>query len=82
PFAIAMPLFLVWGFTTPLLWNAGYASREFRSQLPVAVVWAAACWWAARYSSEAVAWTVLALFALRCAVIIGSAVRVLHLDLR
>lgn len=82
PFAIAMPLFLVWGFTTPLLWSAGYASREFRSQLPVAVVWAAACWWAARYSTEAVAWTVLVLFALRCVVIIGSAVRVLHLDLR
>lgn len=81
PFALAMPLFLVWGFTTPLLWSAGYASREFRSQLPVALLWAIGSWWAASNSAEAVAWVVFVLFGVRCAVIMGSAVRVLHLDL-
>jgi O-antigen/teichoic acid export membrane protein len=80
PLALAMPLFMLWGFTTPLLWTGGHASREFRAQLPLAFVWVAACWFAAQYSVTAVAWTVTGLFWVRCLVIIASAVRHLGLE--
>lgn len=81
PLALAMPLFLVWGLTTPLLWTGGYVLREFLTQIPVAVLWVVACWFAARFSLSAVAWTVLVLFVVRCIVIVGTAVRLLRLDI-
>lgn len=80
PLALAMPLFLIWGFTTPLLWTGGYASREFRVQLPIALIWLVACWLAAQYSVLAVCWTVLGLFIVRCLVMVISAVRTLKMD--
>ncbi len=80
PLAFAMPFFMIWGFTTPLLWTGGHANREFRAQLPLAFVWVAACWLAAQHSVTAVAWTVLGLFWVRCLVIIASAVRHLGLE--
>lgn len=82
PLALAMPLFLIWGLTTPLLWNGGFAGREFRVQLPVALVWIAACWFAAQHSVVLVAWVVFGLFFLRCLVIIGTAVRLLELEVK
>lgn len=81
PLAFAMPLFLVWGFTTPLLWSGGHASREFRVQIPVAIIWIAACWLAARHSVEAVTWTVLGLFIVRCVVMVISAARTLKMQM-
>ncbi|MDP2881239.1 MAG: lipopolysaccharide biosynthesis protein [Azonexus sp.] len=81
PLALAMPLFLIWGFTTPLLWTGGHASKEFRVQLPIALIWIGACWLAAQQSVEMVAWTVLALFVVRCLVIVGSAIRILKMDI-
>lgn len=80
PLALAMPFFLIWGLTTPILWTGGYLLREFLAQIPVAALWIVACWFAARHSLSAVAWTVLMLFAVRCAVIVGAAVRSLALD--
>jgi lipopolysaccharide exporter len=80
PLALAMPLYLIWGFTTPLLWTGGHASREFKVQLPLAIVWASACWLAAQHSVVAVAWTVLALFLARCLLIIGTAAHYLALE--
>jgi O-antigen/teichoic acid export membrane protein len=81
PLAFAMPLFLVGGFTTPLLWTGGHAGREFRAQLPLAILWAGACWFAAQHSVAAVAWTVFGLFWVRCLVIIISAARHLKLEI-
>lgn len=80
PLAFAMPLFLVWGFTTPLLWTGGHASKEFRVQLPIALIWIGACWFAAQQSVEAVTWTVLALFVVRCFAIVASATRTFKMD--
>lgn len=80
PLAFAMPLFLMWGFTTPLLWTGGHASKEFRVQFPIAIIWVAACWFAAQYSVETVTWTVLALFVVRCFVMVASATRTLKMD--
>ena len=80
PLALAMPLFLIWGFTTPLLWTGGHASKEFRVQLPIAIVWIAACWLAAQRSVETVTWTVLGLFIVRCLVMVISAARTLNME--
>lgn len=79
PLAVAMPLFLVWGLTTPLLWVAGHISREFKSQLPVAVLWFGVCWLAAGVSLVAVGWAVAALFAVRCLAILIPALGYLQL---
>lgn len=81
PLAFAMPLFLIWGFTTPLLWSGGHANREFRVQLPIATIWIAACWLAAQQSVEALTWTVLGLFIVRCLVMVISAARTLKMDI-
>lgn len=81
PIALAMPFFLVWGMTTPLLWAGGAPAREFRSQLPILLVWIAAAWCAAKVSLTAVAWVVLLMFMLRCSVILYAACRLLSMSL-
>lgn len=79
PLALAMPLFLLFGLTTPLLWTSGRPQREFLLQLPVALVWLGACVLAARGSLPAVAWTVLVLFVLRTGVVVRAASRAMGL---
>lgn len=80
PLALAMPLFMIWGFTTPLLWTGGHASKEFKTQLPIAIGWTATTWLAAQHSLVAVAWTVFALYLLRCFVIVWTAAHHLNLS--
>lgn len=75
PIALAMPLFMLWGLTTPLLWTAGRPAREFQVQLPLVVVWALAYWLAAQHSVQAVAWCALVLAGIRCGVVVASVVR-------
>ena len=79
PIALTMPFFLLFGLTTPLLWSTGHAGREFKIQLPVAVLWLVACAVAAQVSVVAVAWTVLTLMALRCALVLRAAQRAMAL---
>lgn len=81
PIALAMPLFLVWGFTTPLLWTAGHGRREVQLQLPLALRWGGACVLAASRSVETVAWCVLLLAGLRCGLAVATAVRLLKIPL-
>ncbi|WP_296509188.1 lipopolysaccharide biosynthesis protein [Rhodoferax sp.] len=80
PLALAMPLFLLWGMTTPLLWAGGGASSEFKSQLPLAIVWLGVAWLTAKVSVLAVAWSVFGLFACRFFVILRSAIRLLDIS--
>lgn len=80
PLALVMPMFLLFGLTTPLLWTSGRAAKEFQLQLPVALLWLAVCAWAATVSVVMVAWAVLALYSLRCAVVVGVATRSMGLQ--
>lgn len=75
PIALAMPFFMLWGLTTPLLWTAGKPAREFQIQLPLAVVWCLVCLLAAQVSVQAVAWCVLGLSAFRCMLVVATAMR-------
>lgn len=81
PLALAMPMVLLFGLTTPLFWTSGQAIREFQLQAPMALLWAAACGWAATHSVVHVAWVVFALYALRCTVIVGMAIRSMDISL-
>lgn len=79
PIALAMPFFLIWGFSTPMLWTGGKAEREFWVQLPLAIFWIAACVLASRHSVQALAWCVLALAAIRSIVVVIAASRTVQL---
>lgn len=81
PLSLAMPLFLLWGLTTPLLWMGGAPEWEFKVQLPMALLWLVVSWLAARHSVVAVAWAVVLLFALRYALILIAARQVMPLPL-
>lgn len=81
PLALVMPLYIIWGLSTPMLWTGGHTSREFKSQLPLAVIWIAVSWGAAQISLTAVAWATLLLFSVRCIIIVGSVGRLLSYDL-
>ncbi|MFY7866990.1 lipopolysaccharide biosynthesis protein [Roseateles sp.] len=70
PLALAMPLFLMFGLCTPLLWTAGRPSDELRSQLPMALLWGLVCVWAAQHGVVVVAWAVCGFYALRLAVVL------------
>jgi len=72
PLALAIPAFFLMNMSTPVLWTSGYPRREFQVQLPMAFVWAVACYLAARYGTLAiVGWSVWAIYMLRAAVIVG-----------
>ncbi|NWG38774.1 MAG: lipopolysaccharide biosynthesis protein [Hydrogenophilaceae bacterium] len=75
PIALAMPIALLWGITTPVLWNTGRASLEFKMQLPFAGLWLIAAWVAAQVSLATLAWTVLGLFTLRTLLFTQLAIR-------
>lgn len=81
PLALAMPAFLFWGLTTPLLWVGGAPARELGVQLPLALLWLGSSWLAARHSVNAVAWTVAALFLLRYLFVLIAALRLMPFDL-
>ena len=77
PFALAMPAFLVWGLSTPVLWAAGRARQEFRSQLPVLLLWLLVCAAASRGPVIGVAWSVAGLFIVRAATMVVQVARAL-----
>ncbi|RJG05775.1 lipopolysaccharide biosynthesis protein [Noviherbaspirillum cavernae] len=82
PIALAMPLYLLLGMATPLLWVAGRTKTEFFIQIPIAVAFTAAAVIGAHYSLEAVAWTVFGMYFIRAAAILGMTCRALEISLR
>lgn len=81
PIALAMPIALLWGIATPVLWNTGKATLEFKMQLPLAGLWLLGAWFAAQHSLAALAWTVLGLFLLRTVLFTVLATRQIALPL-
>lgn len=81
PIALAMPLALLWGITTPVLWNSGRATLEFKLQIPLAMLWLAGALLAVQHSLAALAWTVLGFFLLRAVLFNMVAAHVLGVGL-
>jgi O-antigen/teichoic acid export membrane protein len=81
-FALAIPFYLATGMATPMLWNSGRTTQEFKLQLPIAAALALATYLAARHSLEAAAWAVLGIFVLRFIVITTAVCIALELPFR
>lgn len=82
PLALAVPFYVLWGLTTPLIWAGERPEREAKAQLPLAVLWILVCWLAAQHSVAAVAWAVLALTSVRYFVVVCLAARLVHFSAR
>lgn len=82
PLALAMPLYLLLGMATPLLWVSGQTQKEFVIQIPVAIGFVIAASIAALVSLETVAWVVFAMYLARTAVILGVTCRALDIGPR
>jgi O-antigen/teichoic acid export membrane protein len=81
-FALAMPFFIATAMATPMLWNSGRTTHEFKFQLPIVFVLLPAAWFAAQHSLAAVGWAMFGIFVLRFLVITAAAMRALHLGVR
>ncbi|MBU1397252.1 MAG: oligosaccharide flippase family protein [Gammaproteobacteria bacterium] len=81
PFALAMPFLLVWGISTPILWNAGHTKLELRLQLPMVFLWLAALYAVASSPPQIVAIVAASLFALRCIVMVLAVANVIEISL-
>ena len=80
PLTLAMPFFLVWGLSTPVLWASGRPEAEFNTQWPVAILWGLSGWLlTVMGGAQAMAWGVCGLFVLRCAVTMRKVIQVSNL---
>lgn len=82
PIALAMPLYLIWNISTPVLWTNGQIGKEFLMQVPVALLWLIGSYWAVQYSISTLAWTVFGLFVLRILVVGMAAMRAMQASAR
>lgn len=82
PIALSMPLYLLLGMATPLLWVAGRTKTEFLTQIPVALLFAGAAILAANHSLEAVAWVVFIMYSIRAVVLLTVTCRALDIGFR
>jgi lipopolysaccharide exporter len=80
PFALVMPFLLIWGISTPILWNSGYTKLEFWLQLPMVFLWLAALSAVMDSPPRVVAITAASLFAFRCIVMVLAVVKVLKIS--
>ena len=74
-FAFVMPFLLVWGVSTPILWNTGHTKTEFWLQIPMILVWLAVLFSAAKSPPETIALVISGLLAGRCMVMALAAAR-------
>ena len=80
PLAFAMPAVLMMGLSTPILWTSGNVRQEFALQIPIALLWTIVLVAVARSESLAVlSWSVLVLFYVRAAVIVGATIRAVRM---
>lgn len=79
-FCIIAPLQLVWGISTPVLWNTNRKSTEALIQIPFVLISAIAMIVAAKYSTIAVAQVAALTFALRTFTMVGLACQILQIS--
>ncbi|HJV52178.1 MAG TPA: lipopolysaccharide biosynthesis protein [Noviherbaspirillum sp.] len=82
PIALAMPLYLLLGMATPLLWVSGQTHKEFLIQIPVALGFVLTAAVAAVVSLDAVAWVVFGMYLVRATAIVTTTCHALDLGLR
>ena len=80
-FAFVMPFLIVWGISTPIIWNAGRASLEFKLQVPILLAWLALLYALVDASAFAIAVATACFFAVRCVSMVIVVARVIGLRL-
>jgi O-antigen/teichoic acid export membrane protein len=75
-----MPAYVVWGLSTPVLWNTGHPHYEFALQLPLLVVGVAGFYAFGGQSIRNAALVAAALLVMRSVVISIAAIRALQLN--
>ena len=76
---LSMPAYVIWGLSTPVLWNTGRKQYEYALQLPLVVVGALSFYLFAGKGIRAAAIVTALLMVLRAAVIATAALRGLEL---
>lgn len=80
PLACAMPLLVLAGIVTPMLWNSGQVSRELKLQVPVSLAWMALCALLAQTGSLVlVGWGLVGVLALRALLLTAATLRALQM---
>ncbi len=79
---LAIPAYVIWGISTPVLWNTGRKNHEFALQIPLVVLGAAAFYMFAGNGIQYAAGVASGLLVLRAAVIATAAFRALSLKFR
>lgn len=74
-----MPALVIWGISTPVLWNTGRPRHEFAWQLPMIPLAAMALWLAAPHGIVAAALATGAVLLVRAAVMVRAALQALAL---
>ncbi len=74
-----MPAYVIWGISTPVLWNTGRPQHEWALQVPLLAAGALGLWWAARHGIVAAAVGAGLLLLARALVLATAALRALDL---
>ncbi|MFK7966329.1 MAG: lipopolysaccharide biosynthesis protein [Burkholderiaceae bacterium] len=83
PLAVAIPAYLLMGMAVPVLWASGNVTKEFKLQIPIAVVWVLVLIGISSTGSlAAVSWAVCALYYARSAVIIAATLKAVRVRAR
>lgn len=77
PITFAMPVYVLLGIATPMLWVSGQTHKEFVLQIPIVIGFTVATWLASRHSLTAVAWVVFGMYAVRSGTILIATCRAL-----
>lgn len=80
-FAFAMPCLMLWGISTPILWNSGRTRLEFQLQIPMVVVWCGTLALVASQSGTVIAFATAVLLTARAWIMAGVAARLLAVTL-
>lgn len=82
PVSLAMPVYILFGMATPLLWVSGQISKEFMIQVPIVILFVIMGTVASLISLEMVAWLVFGMYLLRTIAILIVTCRALNISLR
>lgn len=76
PLAVAIPAYLLMGMAVPVLWASGNVTKEFKLQIPIAVLWVLVLIGISSTGSlAALSWSVCALYYVRAAIIIAATLK-------
>lgn len=81
PFAFSMPFLLIWGISTPVLWNSGHTKLELRLQLPLVFVWLMVLYLVSDMPPLTLAIAAASLFAFRSIIMAAAVLYVVKISL-